>query len=207
MACSGEARRKTRSPACHVVPGRPPPTPGDLPNSRSTGKLLTSNLALVGGTATRLHRVPVVAGGSMGSLIAHRRVCPNGWWRVTPDETTTERLSGTMEIAVLVKQVPDTYSERRLRGSDWVVDRDGSDAVIDEIDSKGVEIGLQLTELHGGEVTVVTMGPARAGEALRKALAMGAHKAIHVVDDALAGSDGLQTSAALAAGRPPGGFD
>ncbi len=112
-----------------------------------------------------------------------------------------------MEIAVLVKQVPDTYSERRLRSADWVVDRDAGDAVIDEIDSKGVEIGLQLVEAHGGEVTVVTMGPARAGEVLRKALAMGADKAIHVSDEVLAGSDALQTSAALAAALRPGGFD
>jgi electron transfer flavoprotein beta subunit len=112
-----------------------------------------------------------------------------------------------MDIAVLVKQVPDTYSERELRASDWVLDRDAADAVIDEIDSKGVEIGLQLTEQHGGEVTVVTMGPGRAAEALRKALAMGAHKAVHVSDDALAGSDALQTSAALAAALRPGGFD
>ncbi len=104
-----------------------------------------------------------------------------------------------MDIAVLVKQVPDTYSERKLRESDWVLDRDAADAVIDEIDSKGVEIGLQLTEAHGGQVTVVTMGPDRAKETLRKALAMGAHKAVHVVDDAFAGSDALQTSAALAA--------
>ena len=112
-----------------------------------------------------------------------------------------------MDIAVLVKQVPDTYSERKLRESDWVLDREAADAVIDEIDSKGVEIGLLLTELHGGEVTVVTMGPGRASEALRKALAMGAHKAVHVIDDALAGSDALQTSAALAAALRPGGFD
>jgi electron transfer flavoprotein beta subunit len=112
-----------------------------------------------------------------------------------------------MEIAVLVKQVPDTYSERKLRESDWVLDRDASDAVIDEIDSKGVEIGLQLTEAHGGQVTVVTMGPARAGETLRKALAMGAHKAVHVLDDAFAGSDALQTSAALAAALKTLGAD
>src|SRR4051794_40148657 len=108
-----------------------------------------------------------------------------------------------MNIAVLVKQVPDTYSERKLRESDLVLDRDSADAVIDEIDSKGVEIGLQLVETHGGEVTVVTMGPDRAAETLRKALAMGAHKAIHVSDDALAGSDALQTSAALAAALRP----
>jgi len=104
-----------------------------------------------------------------------------------------------MDIAVLVKQVPDTYSERKLRESDWVLDREAADAVIDEIDSKGVEVGLQLTEKHGGEVTVVTMGPGRATETLRKALAMGAHKAVHISDEALAGSDALQTSAALAA--------
>ena len=110
-----------------------------------------------------------------------------------------ERKAQMMDVAVLVKQVPDTYSERRLRESDWVLDREASDAVIDEIDSKGVEIGLQLTEAHGGTVTVVTMGPARATETLRKALAMGAHKAVHVLDDAFAGSDALQTSAALAA--------
>ncbi len=104
-----------------------------------------------------------------------------------------------MDIAVLVKQVPDTYSERKLRESDWVLDRESADAVIDEIDSKGVEIGLRLVEAHGGSVTVVTMGPARATETLRKALAMGAHKAVHVLDDSFAGSCALQTSAALAA--------
>src|SRR4051812_28988340 len=102
-----------------------------------------------------------------------------------------------MDIAVLVKQVPDTYSERKLRTDDGVLDRDAADAVIDEIDSKGVEVALQLTEAHGGEVTVVTMGPERATDALRKALAMGAHKALHVTDPGLAGSDALQTSAVL----------
>lgn len=104
-----------------------------------------------------------------------------------------------MDIAVLVKQVPDTYSERKLRDSDGTLDRDAADAVIDEIDSRGVEIALQLTEAQGGEVTVVTMGPARATDTLRKALAMGAHKAVHILDDGLAGSDAMQTSAALAA--------
>ena len=104
-----------------------------------------------------------------------------------------------MDIAVLVKQVPDTYSERKLHESNWTLDRDAADAVIDEIDTKGVEVALQLTEQHGGQVTIVTMGPERAIEILRKALSMGAHKAVHVVDDALASSDALQTSAALAA--------
>jgi electron transfer flavoprotein beta subunit len=104
-----------------------------------------------------------------------------------------------MNIAVLIKQVPDTWSERTLRETDWTLDRDAADAVIDEIDTRGVEAALQLTEKHGGEVTVVTMGPDRATDALRKALAMGADKAVHINDDGLAGSDALQTSAALAA--------
>ncbi len=104
-----------------------------------------------------------------------------------------------MKIAVLLKQVPDTWSERTLVEPDWILDRDAADAVIDEIDTRGVEAALQLKERHGGEVTVLTMGPPRATEALRKALAMGADAAVHICDDALAGSDALQTSAALAA--------
>ena len=104
-----------------------------------------------------------------------------------------------MKIAVLIKQVPDTYAERKLHPDNWTLDRNASDAIIDEIDTKGVEIALQLVETHGGEVTLVTMGPERATEALRKGLAMGGHKAVHVFDDILAGSDAMQTSAALAA--------
>ncbi len=103
-----------------------------------------------------------------------------------------------MNVAVLVKQVPDTFSERTL-GDDHRSDRGSADAVIDEIDSRGVEVALQLVEAAGGEVTVVTMGPDRAVEVLRKALAMGADRAVHVVDDALAGADALVTSAVLAA--------
>jgi electron transfer flavoprotein beta subunit len=104
-----------------------------------------------------------------------------------------------MNIAVLIKQVPDTWSERVLKDFDWTLDRDAADAVIDEIDTRGVEAALQLVEQHGGEVTVVTMGPDRATESLRKALAMGVDRAVHISDEGLAGSDALQTSAALAA--------
>ena len=75
------------------------------------------------------------------------------------------------------------------------------------LDVCGVEAALQLVEADGGEVTVLTMGPSRAVEVLRKALAMGAHKAIHICDDALAGSDALQTSAALAAALTTVPFD
>ncbi|MEO5832513.1 MAG: electron transfer flavoprotein subunit beta/FixA family protein [Nakamurella sp.] len=112
-----------------------------------------------------------------------------------------------MDIVVLIKQVPDTYSERNLRTADGVLDRDAADAVIDEIDTRGVEAALQLTAAQGGEVTVLTMGPARAVEVLRKALAMGADKAIHISDEGLAGSCAMQTSATLAAALKTVPFD
>jgi electron transfer flavoprotein beta subunit len=103
-----------------------------------------------------------------------------------------------MNIVVLVKQVPDTYSERKLADSDHTLDREATDAVIDEINERSVEAALQLKEANGGEVTVVCMGPARAAEAIRKALSMGADKAVHVCDQALHGSDAVQTAKALA---------
>src|SRR4051812_47111802 len=104
-----------------------------------------------------------------------------------------------MNIVVLVKQVPDTYSERKLRESDGGLDRDASDAVLDEINERAVEEALQLKEAHGGTVTVLAMGPQRATEAIRKALSMGADAAVHVSDEALAGSDAVGTARALAA--------
>jgi electron transfer flavoprotein beta subunit len=103
-----------------------------------------------------------------------------------------------LNIVVLVKQVPDTYSERRLSAS-GSLDRDASDAVLDEINERAVEQALQLKEAHGGAVTVLTMGPERATDAIRKALSMGADAAVHVADDALAGSDAVGTARALAA--------
>ncbi len=69
---------------------------------------------------------------------------------------------------------------------------------MNEMDEYGVEEALKIKEAHGGEVTVVTMGPEKALETVRKALSMGADKAVHITDEALAGSDALQTSAALA---------
>ena len=103
-----------------------------------------------------------------------------------------------MNIVVLVKQVPDTYSERKLTDSDHTLDREASDAVIDEINERSVEAALVLKEAQGGEVTVVCVGPARASEAIRKALSMGADKAVHLSDEALHGSDAVQTAKALA---------
>ena len=103
-----------------------------------------------------------------------------------------------MNIVVCVKQVPDTWAERTLRPDDSRLDRASVDGVINELDEYAIEEGLRLAEAHGGEVTILTMGPEKASESIRKALSMGADKAIHLIDDGLAGSDALQTSAAMA---------
>jgi electron transfer flavoprotein beta subunit len=102
-------------------------------------------------------------------------------------------------IVVLVKQVPDTYSERKLSGSDHTLDRESADAVLDEINERAVEEALKIKEAGEGEVTVLAVGPSRATDAIRKALSMGADKAIHVSDDVLHGSDLLATAKVIAA--------
>ncbi|PXY20683.1 electron transfer flavoprotein subunit beta/FixA family protein [Prauserella muralis] len=102
-------------------------------------------------------------------------------------------------IVVLVKQVPDTYSERKLSESDHTLDRESADAVIDEINERSVEEALKIKEAGEGEVTVLCVGPDRATDAIRKALSMGADKAIHVSDESLHGSDMLATAKVLAA--------
>ncbi len=103
-----------------------------------------------------------------------------------------------MNIVVLVKQVPDTWAERKLKDTDKTLDRASVDVVMNEIDEYAVEEALRIKEASGGEVTILTMGPDRAVETIRKALSMGADKAVHLSDEALAGSDALQTSYALA---------
>ena len=103
-----------------------------------------------------------------------------------------------MNIVVLVKQVPDTWAERKLDASSKTLDRASVDVVMNEIDEYAVEEALRIKEAQGGEVTILTMGPERAVETIRKALSMGADKAVHVTDEALAGSDAVQTSAVIA---------
>ena len=103
-----------------------------------------------------------------------------------------------MDIVVCVKQVPDTWAEKKLDPVDKTVDRASVDGVMNEIDEYAVEEALRIKEAHGGEVTVLTMGPAKAGETIRKALSMGADKAVHLQDDALHGTCAVQTSYALA---------
>jgi electron transfer flavoprotein beta subunit len=103
------------------------------------------------------------------------------------------------KIVVLVKQVPDTYSERKLSDADHTLDRASADAVLDEINEKAVEEALKIKEAGEGEVTVISVGPDRTTDAIRKALSMGADKAIHVSDEALHGSDVIATAKVLAA--------
>jgi electron transfer flavoprotein beta subunit len=108
-----------------------------------------------------------------------------------------------LNIVVCVKQVPDSWAEKKLDPTDNTLDRDAADAVVNELDEYAVEEALQIQERLGGAdactVTVLTMGPDKATESIRKALSMGADQAVHVVDAALHGSDALATSRVLAA--------
>ena len=99
---------------------------------------------------------------------------------------------------MLVKHVPDIQSERVL-GLDGRVVRDGGDGTLNELDENAVEAAIALVEQHGGEVVAVTVGPADAVDAVRKALQLGADAGLHVLDDAIAGSDAFGTVAVLAA--------
>jgi electron transfer flavoprotein beta subunit len=106
-----------------------------------------------------------------------------------------------MNIVVCVKYVPDATADRHFE-SDNTVDRVGVPGLLSELDEYAVEQALQLKEKNSDEETVVTaltVGPEDAAEAIKKALQMGADKGIHVVDDAIAGSDALATSQVLAA--------
>jgi electron transfer flavoprotein beta subunit len=105
-----------------------------------------------------------------------------------------------MNIVVCVKYVPDATADRHFE-SDNTVDRVGVPGLLSELDEYAVEQALQLKEkTEGDEVTVtaLTVGPDDASDAIKKALQMGADKGIHVVDDAIAGSDYLATSQVLA---------
>ncbi|KEP74839.1 electron transfer flavoprotein subunit beta [Microbacterium sp. SUBG005] len=112
-----------------------------------------------------------------------------------------------MKIVVLIKEVPDTWGERRLSLETGLVERAASASVLDEIDERAVEAALAFADAHPGtEVAVVAMAPASAVATIRKALAMGATSALHVVDDALRGADLLLTAEVLAAAIRRVGF-
>jgi electron transfer flavoprotein beta subunit len=111
-----------------------------------------------------------------------------------------------MNIVVCVKQVPDTAVERTLT-PEGTLDRASLDGLINELDEYAIEEGLKIAEAHGGEVTILSMGPGKAADSIRKALSMGAGRAVHVLDDGLAGSDALATSLALSEALKATGFD
>ncbi len=111
-----------------------------------------------------------------------------------------------MKIVVCVKYVPDATADRSF-SEDATVDRVGVDGVLSELDEYAVEAALQVREAGDAEVTALTMGPEQARTAVMKSLQMGADAGVHVLDDAIHGSDALATSLVLAKALEHVGFD
>ena len=112
-----------------------------------------------------------------------------------------------MKIAVCIKQVPNTEARLRVsRDGRWLAEED-LPFVINESDEYALEEGLKIAEKTGGEVVVVSLGPERVKEALRKALALGAARAVHLNDPAFLGGDALANGRALAAAVAREPFD
>ncbi|WP_098025955.1 electron transfer flavoprotein subunit beta/FixA family protein [Streptomyces sp. st115] len=113
----------------------------------------------------------------------------------------------SLRIVVCVKYVPDATGDRHF-ADDLTLDREDVDGLLSELDEYAVEQALQIAdEADDAEITVVTVGPEDAKDALRKALSMGADKAVHVEDDDLHGSDAMGTSLVLAKAVEKTGYD
>ncbi|MDQ8705664.1 electron transfer flavoprotein subunit beta/FixA family protein [Streptomyces sp. LHD-70] len=117
----------------------------------------------------------------------------------------------SLRIVVCVKYVPDATGDRHFT-DDLTVDRDDVDGLLSELDEYAVEQALQIAEEcqragADAEITVLTVGPEDAKDALRKALSMGADKAVHVEDDDLHGTDVMGTSLVLAKAIEKTGYD
>lgn len=113
----------------------------------------------------------------------------------------------SLRIVVCVKYVPDAAGDRGFAG-DLTVDRESVDGLLSELDEYAVEQALRVAGgVEDAEVTVVTVGPEDARDALRKALSMGADRAVHVEDEGLGGTDALGTSLVLARAVEHCGFD
>lgn len=112
-----------------------------------------------------------------------------------------------MRVAVCIKQVPDTEARLEVGGDGRWIDEGEIPFVVNESDEYALEEGLRIAEATGGEVVVFSLGPDRVGEALRKGLALGAARAVHLNDDAFAGGDALATGRALAAALSKEEFD
>jgi len=105
-----------------------------------------------------------------------------------------------MKIVVLAKQVPDTWSDRKIDLESGLLDRAASEPVPDEINERALESALQYKDAHSDtEIVVLSMGLEDTTKTLRKLLSMGADSAVLVTDPALAGSDMVQTARVLAA--------
>jgi electron transfer flavoprotein beta subunit len=103
-----------------------------------------------------------------------------------------------MNVLVCVKQIPDPNVPGKLDPQSKRLVREGVDVVLDPGDEHAVEAGLQVIEKEGGEATIISMGPPRAMEAIRRALAMGGHRGILITDPGLENSDALSTARAIA---------
>jgi electron transfer flavoprotein beta subunit len=104
-----------------------------------------------------------------------------------------------LNIAVCVKRVPDTAADKNLDPTDFTLVRNPDESILNPVDEVAVEEALRLKEAHGGEVTVVTIGPEAAlTKAARRALSMGCDKAVHLSDPVLHGSDAEAIAYALA---------
>ncbi|GAB2782317.1 electron transfer flavoprotein subunit beta/FixA family protein [Streptomyces sp. NPDC054796] len=113
----------------------------------------------------------------------------------------------SLRIVVCVKYVPDATGDRHF-AEDLTTDRESVDGLLSELDEYAVEQALQIAdEADDAEITVLTVGPDDAKDALRKALSMGADKAVHVEDDDLHGTDALGTSLVLAKAIEKTGYD
>jgi electron transfer flavoprotein beta subunit len=103
-----------------------------------------------------------------------------------------------MNIVVCVKYVPDATADRTFDAGDHTVDRASVDGLLSELDEYAVEEALKIRDAGDGEVTVLTVGPEQASQAVRKALQMGADRGVQVLDEAIHGSDAIATSLILA---------
>lgn len=113
-----------------------------------------------------------------------------------------------MKIVVLVKEVPDTYGDRKLSLETGLADRGASETVLDEIGERALEVALSYADkTPGTEVVVLSMTPESASATVRKGLAMGAASAVQVVDEGLLGADLGLTAEVLAAALRRVGFD
>ncbi|MFH9475763.1 electron transfer flavoprotein subunit beta/FixA family protein [Streptomyces anulatus] len=113
----------------------------------------------------------------------------------------------SLRIVVCVKYVPDATGDRRF-ADDLTLDREDVDGLLSELDEYAVEQALQIADgADDAEITVVTVGPEDAKDALRKALSMGADRAVHVEDDDLHGTDVMGTSLVLAKAVEKAGYD